>query len=172
MNLNYCECAVKRADRKYKVIKYLWILSSIYLIFMNIVFLPRLTFSLVILLYVGALIIFWPNFSAEYEYVFCDGQIDFDIIRSGRKRKTLHKIDLVDAEIICGIYDDERLSKYNHKFVYTKSFLSGMNYKGAYCIILRQGAQFAKVSFEPDERMLNCIKNKKPRITFPIDYEE
>lgn len=170
MELSYCECSVKRADRKYKVIKFLWILTNAYLLLINLFLIPSLTLSIIVLISIMTLVVVWPNFSAEYEYVFCDGQIDFDIIRSGRKRKTLEKIDLINAELVCGIYDEDKLNKYNNKSVRKKNFFSGMNYKGAYYIIIREGSQFARIGFEPDEKMLQCIKNKKPRITYI--YEE
>lgn len=165
MNLSYCECSVKRADRKFKVLKYVWILAELYMFVFNLFWFPDLTFSIVILLTTGMLVIFWPNFSAEFEYVFCDGQIDFDIIRSGRKRKTLKKIDLIDADMICHIYSD-KLKKYQ-SFDWKKSFVSGNNYANAYVIILKKGVNgYGKITFEPDEKMLECIKNKAPRITF------
>lgn len=172
MDLSYCECTVKRADRKYKVIKYLWILITAYLFFFNL-FIPKfqtLTFSIVILLDIMALILLWPNFSAEYEYVFCDGQIDFDIIRSGRKRKTLKRIDLVDSEIICGIYNEDKLRNYQN-FRFAKSYVSGRNYKNAYYIVIRTGNDYERIMFEPNEKMLNCIKNKAPRKTFINETE-
>lgn len=165
MELSYCECTVKRANRRLKFTKYLWCISIVYFLFINIFILQTMIFTLVLLLYTMALILVWPNFDAEYEYVYCDGQIDFDLIRSGRKRKTLKKIDLINAELICGVYDEERLKKYKN-FTWKKCYGSGMAFSKAYYIILREGAQFARIEFEPNERMLECIRSKKPRITF------
>lgn len=165
MDLSYCECSVKRVGRKYMIIKYIWVLLTIYAFAFNIFYLPSLVISMLILLNIGIMILAWPSFKAEYEYIFCDGQIDFDIIKSGRKRKNLKKIDLIDAELICHI-DNEKLDKYK-QFEWRKSYVSGQNYANCYVIILRRGNNsHAKVTFEPDERMLNAIKNKAPRITF------
>ena len=36
-----------------------------------------------------ALIWYWPRFRIEWEYVFCDGQLDFDMIQGGERRKNI-----------------------------------------------------------------------------------
>ena len=40
----------------------------------------------------GFLVWYWPRFRKEWEYVFCDGQLDFDLIKGGEKRKHILRI--------------------------------------------------------------------------------
>lgn len=163
MDLSYCECCIKKNEKINKIKKVVWVLLTFYAFAFNVLWYPSLTFSVLIFINIIVLIFFWPNFSAEYEYVFCDGQIDFDLIRDKRKRKTLKKIDLVDVDLVCK-KDDERLAKYR-EFNWKKTFVSGNNPDNEYVIILRRGNNgYNKIVFEPDERMLKSIKNKSPRI--------
>ena len=48
----------------------------------------------------GFIIFFMPSGNIAYEYVFVDGQIDFDIIIAGNKRKTKKRTDLEKIDLI------------------------------------------------------------------------
>ena len=48
----------------------------------------------------GFLVWYWPRFRKEWEYVFCDGQLDFDLIKGGEKRKHILRIELENADVV------------------------------------------------------------------------
>ena len=43
---------------------------------------------------------FLPRLSVVYEYIFCDGQLDFDKIMAGEKRKHLYRLDFENVTIM------------------------------------------------------------------------
>ena len=55
------------------------------------------------------------------------------------------------------------LDSYKHLQAKVKDFTSGNNDVKPYVIMVRQGDTILKILFEPNEKMLNCIKMKSPR---------
>ena len=126
-----------------------------------------LTFQNSILLFVSAILIvaivyIFPRLSVEYEYVFCDGQLDFDKIMSNAKRKTALKIDFDKVEIMAP-EGSHALDGYTHVKTVVKDFSSRNKDVKPYVIIMREGEIATKILFEPNEKMINCIKLKSPR---------
>ena len=70
----------------------------------------------------GFLVWYWPRFRKEWEYVFCDGQLDFDLIKGGEKRKHILRIELENADVVAPL-GSEALDGYRHLPV--KDFSSG-----------------------------------------------
>ncbi len=126
-----------------------------------------LTFQNSILLFVSAILIvaiiyIFPRLNVEYEYVFCDGQLDFDKIMGNAKRKTALKIDFEQVEIMAP-EGSHALDGYTYVKTVVKDFSSRSKDAKPYVIILRQGETATKILFEPNEKMINCIKLKNPR---------
>ena len=104
---------------------------------------------------------FWKSYIVDYEYIFCDGQIDFDIIKNNLKRKHRLRIQLEDA-----IYFAEPSSEkiINQKNVHTVcNFTSRYNEDKVYALIVKKQDKLLKILFEPSDKMLVGIKNKLPR---------
>lgn len=126
-----------------------------------------LTFQNSILLFVSAILIvaivyIFPRLSVEYEYVFCDGQLDFDKIMGNAKRKTALKIDFDKVEIMAP-EGSHALDGYTRGKTVVKDFSSRSKDVKPYVIILREGEITTKILFEPSEKMINCIKLKSSR---------
>ena len=126
-----------------------------------------LTFQNSILLFVSAILIvaivyIFPRLSVEYEYVFCDGQLDFDKIMGNAKRKTALKIDFDKVEIMAP-EGSHALDGYTHVKTVVKDFSSRNKDVKPYVIVVREGEITTKILFEPSEKMINCIKLKNPR---------
>jgi hypothetical protein len=117
--------------------------------------------------YAGVIIIafvffFYPKLSVEYEYVFVDGQLDFDRIVGRSKRKTMLRIDFEQAEIMAPV-NSHALDSYNHIQLEKKDFSSQAKDSKPYAIIASVDSKKMKILFEPSEKMLNMIKQKNPR---------
>ena len=97
------------------------------------------------------------------EYVYCDGQIDFDQIFGGEKRKTALRIELEDADAVAPV-GSEKLAGYQHLPV--KDFSSREEGARVYGIATRLPGSEDKVRilFEPNDRMLDMMETKCPRI--------
>ena len=109
-----------------------------------------------------ACVLVFPYLSVEFEYVFCDGQIDFDKIYSGNKRKTAIRIDFEYVEIMAPV-NSHALDSYANTKCKVMDFSSHEKDRRVYAIFVRQGEQFTKILCEPNEKMLAAIKQKSPR---------
>ena len=156
----YCECYIKRQKSPMTlVLKVLLIAAVIALMLATI-----LSAWLAILGVAGAAFLFWywPRFDVNYEYVYCDGQIDFDQILGGEKRKTALRIEIEDADVVAP-KDSERLAGYQHLPV--RNYTSRAADARVYGIATKLGEDGNKVLilFEPNDKMLEMMQGKCPR---------
>lgn len=116
------------------------------------------------ILVVGLFVII-PRFNMDYEYIFCDGQIDFDAIVGGNKRKNKLRIDFENLEIMAP-EKSHRLDSYRNEQIKTKDFSSREANAVRYMLVVRVKDERVKVIFEPDEKMIDCARQKSPRKVF------
>lgn len=94
----------------------------------------------------------------EYEYIFCDGQLDFDKITGGTKRKTMLRIDMENVEVIAS---PARARDYENQNIKTvNDFSTGR--KKAYLIITSGDEGQRKIYFNPTQKMVDCMYTKSP----------
>ena len=103
-----------------------------------------------------------PRLSVEYEYVFCDGQVDFDRISGGAKRKTLLRVDF-DKLVVIAPKNSHALDGYRHNGVEVKDFSSLEEHAKVYGMVISGGERQTLIYFEPNEKMLAAMKQKAPR---------
>lgn len=111
-------------------------------------------------------VIIFPRLNVEYEYVFCDGQIDFDKIMGGAKRKTMLKMDFDQIDIVAPT-GSHALDTFNSKTLTKKDFSSLAPGAKTYTIIGKskkdENGQVLRVIFEPNDKMIESMKMKAPR---------
>ena len=114
------------------------------------------------------LIWYWPRFKVEWEYIFCDGQLDFDMIQGGEKRKNVLRknvlrIEIEDADVIAPI-ESKRLEGYRH--LDTRDYSSMRDGASIYGIATRLPEKQDKIVilFEPTTRMVELMHKKCPEI--------
>jgi hypothetical protein len=160
MNQQYAEAGVKRKDTAASMGLRVLMIAGIFI-------------SLFLLVrgqlwsYVGAVIIilvfiFYPRLSVEYEYIFIDGQLDFDKITGKSRRKTMLRIDFDQVEIMAP-YKSSALDSYKNIQLEKKDFSSLDKASKPYVIIASAGNKKMKIIFEPNEKMLALIKQKNSR---------
>jgi hypothetical protein len=98
MNQTYAEAGVKRKDTPLTLFLRFIMIMGIVVGFLLI--LLGSLFSIAGIVMAALLIYFYRKLNVDYEYVYVDGQIDFDRIISKSKRKTMLRIDLEQAEIM------------------------------------------------------------------------
>jgi len=104
-----------------------------------------------------------PRLSVVYEYVFCDGQLDFDKIMAGEKRKHMYRLDF-DQVLIMAPEGSHALDSYKNNPATKKlDFTSLEKDRKVYCIVESAGDLQTLVYFEPNEKMISYIKQKAPR---------
>ena len=169
MEQSYTEAnAKKKTTAGVIALKILLILIVILLVFASL-------FQRLILLVAiaagAALIWYWPRFKIVWEYVYCDGQLDFDMIQGEDKRKTVLRIELENADVIAPM-DSERMAGYRH--LRTKKFYSLQPDAKTYGIAVRAEGKEEKIllEFEPNQKMLDLIYTKFPKKTEISKNEE
>lgn len=160
MNETYAEAGVKRRETAGSYgIRALLILAIIVAIFIST--LHTIAFIISIVIIFGVIYIF-PKLKVEYEYVYVDGQLDFDKIMGNSKRKTDLRIDFEQVEIMAPM-KSHALDPYNNSNFKTKDYSSRNPEARPYVIIYRKGENAYRILFEPNEKMLDAIKSKIPR---------
>ncbi len=162
----YTESYVKRgATAGGRALQVLFIAAGILLVLYGM-FSFQTLFSFVGAIVLVAYYFLSPSFNIDWEYIFCDGQIDFDRISGGEKRKTILKIDMDDIDIMAPIKSHE-LDSYNHRSPITvKDFSSHKPGAECYVIFMNKSGQNMKIIFEPSEKMVEFAKQKSPRKVF------
>lgn len=160
MNQLYAEVGVKKKDNMMSMAKRtLMIMVIVIGIFVTLF---GGLFSILGVVAVAGMIFLFPRLNIEYEYVFVDGQIDFDRITGKAKRKTMLRVDMEQVEIVAP-EGSHALDGYTYVQSVTKDFSSGDKTKKPYIIVAQVEDKKYKIAFEPTEKMLAMMKQKSPR---------
>ncbi|MDE7060750.1 MAG: hypothetical protein K2O71_04050 [Lachnospiraceae bacterium] len=163
MNESYAEASVKqKASPVNLLIKALLIAAIIFVLLFGMAYFGPFSIVAVGVLILVCVLVF-PYLSVEVEYVFCDGQLDFDKIYSGNKRKTAMRIDFENVEQMAPVNSHALDAYQNNPNVKTIDFTSRQRDIHPHVIIVRQGEQLTRLLFEPSEKMIAVIKQKAPR---------
>lgn len=110
---------------------------------------------------VVALVWYWPRFKVTWEYVYCDGQLDFDAIQGGERRKQVLRIDLDNADRIAPM---EHSSMDGYRHLPVKDYSSLKPDAKKYGIVIKKPEREEKMVllFEPSAKMLGLIHDKYP----------
>ena len=110
---------------------------------------------------VAAVIIFFvlPTKDIAYEYIFVDGQIDYDCIYRGSKRKTLKRIDMNEVEIVA-LENSHRLDSY--KNLPLIDYSSGIPQDKHFIAVVTEEKGSNRIRFTPDDKMLQMLELKSP----------
>ena len=161
MESNYVDVIVKRKPRYIDIfLRFLWIAvivwGTIVLLFINRTLMFAYFFGHVTLMY-----FFWNYYKLDYEYVYCDGQIDFDMVRNNCKRKHRLKVDLENAQLLAPA-DSEKII--NFRGIDTvESYISSKDSKNIYALIVKKQDKMLKILIEPNKKMLKLMRDKMPR---------
>jgi hypothetical protein len=160
MNGLYAEAGAKpRVTMKSVLIKILLIAVAIIFVIIAILSTSKILLP-VSAISVVAVIYFLPLLKVEYEYIFVDGQMDFDKIMGGSKRKRILRIDFEEVEVVAP-EGSHALDSFNQLKV--KNFSSLQPEITPYAMITRTGEERIKILFDPTEKMLEVMKMKSPR---------
>ena len=100
--------------------------------------------------------------NTEFEYLYIDGQLSIDRIMNQNKRKKVMECDK-DALLMVAPIDSYVLKDYETAGMKTVDCSSGRSDAKKYAFFYQDGQQRMKVIFEPNERLLHCIRNTSPR---------
>lgn len=156
----YAECSVKRAGSiKIIMLKALVVAAVLMCFFFAAITSNKILFVIGIIL--ACLVVwFWPMFGIEWEYIFVDGQLDFDTIAGGEKRKTRLRIDFEQVEVVAPL-GSHALDRYSN--IRQRDYSSLRKGVKKYVVVTKVDEQgLNKICFEPSEKMLSMMKEKAP----------
>ena len=160
MNQLYAETGVKRKDTAatmaIRVLMFIGIIVGVVALLVD----PILRYVGVAL--IAFIVFMFPKLNIEYEYVFVDGQLDFDKILGNAKRRHILRIDLEEVEIIAPL-ESHSLDSYTYIQCEKKDFTSRSKDAKPYVIVVTKENKKLKILFEPSEKMISMMKKKSPR---------
>ncbi len=162
MEGNYCEARAKKRKTTSDVLIKLAIIAAV-IISVLAAFLFGQTLLLLVAVGFGIAAYFvFPRLNVEYEYVFCDGQIDFDKVMNGEKRKHLMRIDMSEMAI-CGPINSHSLDGYKREGVRKVDFSSREEDARVWGIVITKGEIKTLYLFEPSDEMIRRMKQKNSK---------
>lgn len=153
--------AKKKMTMKDTLVKFGLYGAMIFCIILGVLF-TNMIFIAVGLIFMGLAYYFVPKLNVEWEYVFCDGQLDFDRITGGAKRKTMLRVDF-EHLVVTAPKNSHALDGYRHNGVEKKDFTSLEEGKNVYGMVVTGGEKNQLIFYEPNEKMLSAMKQKAPR---------
>ena len=161
MNDQYLEEGIKCLDTgKNKAIR-AGLIACVVFSFILVLFNPALIITPIVAIAITVFI--FSRLKIEYEYIYADGQIDFDRISGNARRKTLMRVDIENAEVIARSNSDSIKAYNNNNRIKIKDFSSYDSNVRTYSMIVSKSGELYKIIFEPSERMLKSMKYKQPR---------
>lgn len=161
MNDTYIEEGVKCKDTSKNMMIRVGLVAGTVFSFLLVIAIPYLI--IVPFLMIMLSIFIFGRLKAEFEYIYADGQIDFDRIRGNAKRKTLLRVDLENAEIVAPSRSAEIANHHGGGNMKVKNFSSFDPAANTYTMIVRKDGDLYKIIFEPSERLVKSMKRKNPR---------
>ena len=117
----------------------------------------------VLLVAAFAVWILWRRAAKEYEYIYTDGNLDFDVIYSCSSRKHLASFDTRSVKIIAPANDPKAKAATQSKPNVTIFACAGAITDSTYVLVGEYASKTYHVYFDPEARILRGIKSYAPR---------
>ena len=165
MGDSYREIMVKRETSVMDQVKKISLIGLTVLMFAGGIFITPLLLLVGLALAIVCYFIV-PGFDLEYEYLYVNGELDIDKIMAKTKRKKVISLDVAQADLIAPV-NSHRMDYYNgNQKMKTMDFSSGNPEHKRYAMITRLNNESCRVIIEPDDRMIQAIKNSAPGKVF------
>ncbi len=160
MRRSYAETVVKR--EKTLATMGLGLLMGLGVLLGAILLISGSFLSIIGAVLIVAVVYIFPMLNVEYEYIFVDGQLDLDRVMGNSKRKRIMRIDMEQVEIIAPSTSNA-LDSFKNLQGDEKDYSSRSKDSKPYVIVANVENKVYKILFEPDENMINVMKQKTPR---------
>ena len=100
------------------------------------------------------------NLNVEYEYLYVNGNLDIDKIMAKSRRKRIFSMEMTDLEVIAPAGAPE-LGQYHG--LKAQNYGSGVPGAPVYEMIIVQKGEKRKISFEPNDVILDGMRMLAPR---------
>ncbi len=160
----YSECIVKRKTPIYTIAIKLFLLIATF-IALTFMVLMLSVIPFIIAVAFGIVYYFYATgVDLEFEYTFVNGELDVDKIMNKSRRRRILAFDFSHLEIMAR-ENSHLLDSYRQKNCKTYDFtsLKAENKDKVYVIYGTDKNEMIRILFEPDEKMLNDMRNNAPR---------
>ena len=160
MNDSYAEWLVKRKNPAYNIVlkAALVLLCAISLVLALVT-----PLGIIILTVVGIASYFaFQSLSQEFEYLVVNDQITIDRVLGKARRKKGWEGSLADVQII-GPVDAYQVKDQDKQGIKVLDFSSHQPGAKVYAIIYQKGGNWEKILFEPNHKILDCLRQRSPR---------
>ena len=107
-----------------------------------------------------------PKTDMEYEYLFVNGELDIDAVMAKSKRKKVKSLDIREADLIAPL-NSHRMDYYHgNTKLKTLDYSSGDPSHRRFAVIIKSENENCRIIIEPDEHMIQAIKNSAPGKVF------
>ncbi len=158
MEGSYAEWSVKKENKgTATALRALMIIGIVALAVAGLLFASGV---LIFIALAGGLAYFYvaPLLNIEYEYVYVNGQFDFDRITNNNGRKKLLRIDLDNADHLSPVRNNPNNVSQNNS-MQQKDFTSRREHARVYEIVgPDQKGKMTRVLFEPSDEILNLVR--------------
>ncbi|MBQ4516800.1 MAG: hypothetical protein II978_08435 [Clostridia bacterium] len=104
------------------------------------------------------------NFNLEYEYIFTNGDLDIDIIKSRKVRKRLTNLNTKQIEIMARKDNDVYKRDFESEAIAKKYDAVYNPSKGdIFCVIYNVDGVRSMLTFQPPEKLAEAMKKMNPR---------
>lgn len=104
------------------------------------------------------------NFNIEYEYIFTNGDLDIDIIKSRKVRKRLTNLNTKQIEIMARKENDVYKRDFESEAIAKKyDAVYDPSKGGIFCIIYNVDGVRTLLTFQPPEKLAEAMKKMNPR---------
>lgn len=163
MEGNYCEARVIKKTTSKDIMIKVALIAGVVLFAVGYLLTANFLLAILALAAGIAAFIIFPRLSVEYEYVYCDGQLDFDkITNKGNRRKHIARIDF-DNLAVMAKEGNHALDGYMRQGVEQLDFSSCDPEAQKWVIVITKGGISKAYICEPDEAMLQRMKYKAMR---------
>lgn len=104
------------------------------------------------------------NFNIEYEYIFTNGELDIDIIKSRRARKRLTSLNTKNIELMARKDSDLYRRDFENESIAKKYDAVYDPAKGdIYCVLYSVDGVRSLLTFQPPEKLVEAMQKLNPR---------
>ncbi|MCR4922429.1 MAG: DUF6106 family protein [Lachnospiraceae bacterium] len=162
MNESYVECLVgRKTSPLVKFLKILILVVAAFFVVDGLFAQNTVVFFLAVLVATAAYFLY-PLLDVEYEYLYLDKEISIDKIMGKQRRKKVAAYDINKMEFLTEESSHE-LDSYKARKVKLYDYGSNDPANKSYIMVYHDDKEECLVKFEPNEEMLECIKNVAPR---------
>ncbi len=111
--------------------------------------------------------IWMRNFNLEYEYIFTNGELDIDKIKSRKVRKRIVSVSCKNIELMASKENDVYKRDFENESITKKYEAVPDPAKGnIYCAIFNKDGERSLLTFQPPKKLAEEMKKYNPRSIF------